>query len=125
MIEAFLQNAKEEQVFNRLTEYQDKTRNYERMHYCPSKDLTNELGRSRWFYRISISKMIYCTFLLFFDEVIEHFLGSDSHNYEKNIISEFIEEHFSLIYKFIFDVKYFLKRFNFKKEIVITTPPFS
>ena len=59
------------QVQDILTEYQrGEGIQYKKIDYVPSTDLINELGHFRWVYRISISKLICASFILFWDDIV-------------------------------------------------------
>lgn len=68
---------------------------WKRLHYCPNKELHSKIHHYRWFYKISISGMVFVCFLFFWEEVVADCLGLEKdkkikkeyiRNYEKDIL---------------------------------------
>lgn len=105
-----------DQIKGVLVEYQDrfvsidekgnKISLYEKVHYCPNECMVDYTKLLRFKYRISISKLVFASFLFFWEEIINEIYGTVPEekiiSYEKIVIEMHVIK------------KYFIKRLNLR-----------
>ena len=101
LLRVILGHIESDQVQNVLTEYQRiEGVLYKKVDYVPDDILINKLGRVRWEYRISISKLIGASFLLFWDVVVAECYGVKTENEKISLWDNVLSNYEQIINKF-------------------------
>lgn len=111
MLKLFFRKCNYATALNTLTEYQSAEKvNLCIVHYCVDEDLVNSIGKYRWLFRMSASKMIFACFLLFWDIVVDHF----SENPKETALEEMFHNYEEIKHIYHKNVDYFRTRLIFE-----------
>ncbi len=109
LIEITEQHFKCNHVYNQLTEYQNHSpERWEKLHYSLDQSEIEKIGKARQKYKISISKLAFIGFLLFWELLI--FIYKE--RLKKSIDINFLDSYQEKREKFKKHIPYFLNRFN-------------